>query len=243
MKDPRTVARDIPGILDALFPQLAPGVVRHLNKTGQGIDGCKPVSEELITRSKLQPAMLFELAFAVGEQFVAGNEDVDWASALATSVKRQRRHFDAQLPTDLTDEDRAVARLVGMNLSYMLNRVTTGPIVSSPPIAGFQWLSSGVGDFSVGSVLIEVKCIRKRFGASDYRQILMYWLLSFAASIEGLGEEWSTGVLLNPRLNLVVEVNFDELIATVGAGRSKVDVLELFSWMIGDHSGRAINHV
>lgn len=31
--DPRTVARDIPGVFDEVFPQLTPGVVAYLNKS------------------------------------------------------------------------------------------------------------------------------------------------------------------------------------------------------------------
>ena len=29
--DPRTVARNIPGIFDEIFPQLTPGIVMHFN--------------------------------------------------------------------------------------------------------------------------------------------------------------------------------------------------------------------
>ncbi len=31
MRDPRTVARDIPGVLDVLFPRLTSGLVNSLN--------------------------------------------------------------------------------------------------------------------------------------------------------------------------------------------------------------------
>lgn len=36
----------------------------------------------------------------------------------------------------------------------------------------------------MGDKLIEVKCSGRNFGSADYRQILMYWLLSYMASIE-----------------------------------------------------------
>jgi hypothetical protein len=96
-------------------------------------------------------------------------------------------------------------------------------------IPGFQWIASGVGDFSVGSTLIEVKCTGKRFSSSDYRQILMYWILSYAAAIEGGTQEFSEGILLNPRLNFILRLPFKELTALLGAGRSKVELLEVFS--------------
>lgn len=243
-RDPRTVSRDLPSIVDALFPQLAPGVVMHLNNSARRVLLIDPVAEELVSESTLQHAMLFELAFAAGEQCLDGADDVDWDKALASAVRRQRKHFDARLPDSISDTDKAIANYVGENLCWMLEDVAADrTIVPSPAIPGFQWIASGNGDFSCGSTLVEVKCTSRRFGASDYRQILMYWLLSYAASIEGQGEEWETGVLLNPRRNQIVEFSFDELISTVGAGRSKVDVLELFGWLIGDHSRRLIDHI
>ena len=240
-RDPRTVARDIPSIMDTLFPQLVPGVVVHFNSTARGVMLCDPVLDDVIGESALQHAMLFELAVAVGEQCLDGREDVDWDAALALAIKRQRKHFDARVPDELSSADRTVASLVGENLWLMLEDVAGGQSIrTSPRIHGYQWIASGSGDFSCRSTLIEVKCAARRFGASDYRQILIYWLLSYAASVQGVGDEWETGVLLNPRRNELVEVRFDELIATVGAGRTKVEILELFSWLVGDHCARAI---
>jgi hypothetical protein len=80
--------------------------------------------------------------------------------------------------------------------------------------------------------LIEVKCTNKHFSSSDYRQIVIYWLLSYFSAIERDDEEWSHGVLINPRMNLSVRFSFDELIRIIAADRSKVDILELFSSMI-----------
>ena len=244
-RDPRTVARDIPGILDALFPQLAPGVVLHLNNESFPIGACEPIDETLVAESRLQNAMLFEIAYAVTEQWVPDQSiAIDWEVALAAAVRRQRGHFDAKLPDNLEAADRQVVVGVARNAVQMLSSLATlEQVVKSPFIPGLQWISSGVGDFSFGRTLVEMKCTARRFGASDYRQILMYWLLSYAASIEGRGAEWEEGVLMNPRLNLIVVVNFDTLLRTVAAGRTKVEVLELFRWLIGDHSGLLIEQV
>ncbi|MCF6319728.1 MAG: hypothetical protein L3J83_10720 [Proteobacteria bacterium] len=113
-------------------------------------------------------------------------------------------------------------------------------LVHSPEVVGFQWISSGVGDFSLDANLIEVKCINKRFGAADYRQVLMYWLLSYASAIEHDTDEWKKITLLNPRKNYIVEVSFDEIIEVTAAGKSKIEIVELFSSMVGDFALRTL---
>jgi hypothetical protein len=109
-------------------------------------------------------------------------------------------------------------------------------LVHSPEIPGYRWIASGAGDFSIGSWLIEVKCTNKPFSSSDYRQIVMYWLLGFAASIESGSPEWRQGLLVNPRSNFVVQLPFDEIIDVTSAGESKVDLLEMFSSMVGNRT-------
>jgi hypothetical protein len=183
--------------------------------------------------------MLFEVAVAAAEQILNDAQDrVDWGQALAVAVERQRRHFDARLPTGLEEIDKRIALQVAKNLVGMLGEVDFGHsgvlLERSPPIPGYQWISSGVGDFAVGSVLVEVKCTNKNFSSADYRQILMYWLLSFSASIERRGKEFSEIVLLNPRLNRFLRLSFDECIGIAAAGRSKVELLEVFSAMVGE---------
>lgn len=246
-RDPRTVARDIPGIFDALFPQLAPGVVIHFNSKAYAIDSCEAVPSDLISASSLQHAMLFEIAVAAGEQLVMGCESIDLDGALSIAIARQRRHFDAKLPKNITDIDKKVIFLVAENLATILSQVSADVaqqiLVSSPHIPGYQWIASGAGDFAIGSRLIEVKCTNKPFSSSDYRQVMMYWLLSYASSVEDGIAAWSDALLVNPRLNKIVKVYFDEVIQVIGAGRSKIDILELFSFIVGDHNARMIAQV
>lgn len=244
LRDPRTVAREIPGLLEGLFPQLAPGVVMHLNAGARSIDGCSAIDEEKVDGSTLQHAMLFELAFAAGEQLIAGRSNVDWKRAVAVAVDRQRRHFDARVPERVEARDLEIAHEVGSNLAHMLSHVAEGrPLERAPKVLGFQWIAAGVGDFSFDRSLVEVKCAKKRFGASDYRQVLMYWLLSYAAAVEGRGEEWKEVVLMNPRTNIVVDVAIEDLLQLVAAGISKIDLLQLFTWVVGDYSARAVDHL
>jgi hypothetical protein len=234
-RDPRTIARDIPGVLDSLFPQLIPGVVAHFNRRAHAATGCQAVPQSLIEASDLQRAMLFEIAVAAGEQLVDGRAGIDWVDCLKVAVSRQRQHFDAKIPQTLSESDKLAAEAVAMNLAAMLGQIRAeagGMLLLSPPIRGYQWVASGVGDFAVGTSLIEVKCTQKHFSSSDYRQVVMYWLLSYAAAVEGGSHEWTEVILMNPRLNRILKLPFNDIISVAGAGRSKVELLELFSAMI-----------
>ena len=244
-KDPRTMARDIPGIFDSLFPQLVPGVVVHLNRTAISRDDLEALPDELVKASDLRPAMLFEVAYARGEQLLEGVEDADWDACLHVASERQRRHFDAQIPERLSGDDIVVAEWVASNLFFMIDdlkaRETDAQLMSSPLIPGYQWIASGHGDFYLGDSIIEVKCTNKHFSSSDYRQIVMYWLLSYAHAVENDSQEWKAGILINPRLNYIVEQPFDDIISIIGSGRSKIDILEHFSAIVGDYTSKILN--
>lgn len=241
-KDPRTVARDIPGIFDALFPQLVPGIVAYFNRKTVSIDNCEKLPVALVKASDLDRSMLFEIAFARGEELLKGIDEADWNTCLNIAVKRQQRHFDAKIPDELTPADKVVADWVAKNMTKMLNYIhsteTRFPLVHSPIIPGYQWISSGVGDFSLGKKLIEVKCTNKHFSSADYRQIVMYWLLSYASSVEKQTDEWTNGIFINPRLNYYLNIPFNEIVSVIGAGRSKIELLELFASIVGEHTLR-----
>ena len=242
--DARTIARDIPGISDILFPHLTPGLVVHLNKGIHRCAGIEPVPEDLVKASTLTRAMLFEVAFARAEQIVQSGTTVDWNKCLKVAISRQRRHFDASFPAGLEEVDTEIADWVGRNLVNIINdvrRKSGGQDVTfSPFIPGYGWIASSEGDIGIGTKLIEVKCTNKKFGSADYRQILMYWLLSYAASIEYDAMEWSTGILLNPRLNHLVKFSFDDIVDLVASGRTKVELVEIFSVLVGDSGLRAM---
>lgn len=236
--DPRTLAREIPGMLEALFPHLVPAVVGYLNHRSIAAPECMPVSNDAVRASALAPAMLFEIAVALAQQLLDGTAAPDWSAALALAIRRQRRHFDAQEPTSLSELDMEIALRVASNLVSMLrtahSRVPSDAIVAAPTIPGFQWIATGLGDFAFGSHLVEVKCTSRNFSAGDYRQVLMYWLLSYAGALEGRCSEWSHVVLLNPRSATSLEIPFDELVRLLAAGRSKVELLELFASIVDE---------
>ena len=62
----------------------------------------------------------------------------------------------------------------------------------------------------------------------------MYWLLSYADAIERETPEWTHMVLINPRHCTRLTISFDQLVRMLAAGRSKVEILELFSAIIGE---------
>ncbi len=209
--DPRTIARDIPGLSDILFPQLVPGLVAHLNRGSIRMPGCEPVPLELVSASALQRAMLFEIAVAAAQQLIAGDGLIDWEGSLDIAVRRQREHFDAKIPSALSAADKDVSLWVARNLATMLGRLQAelgGEIlVHSPSLfPGHQWIACGRGDFALGTNLIEVKCTNRNFSSADYRQVIIYWLLSRLLAVRSKVEkqEWSEGILVNPRLNLIV---------------------------------------
>ncbi|AER31634.1 hypothetical protein [Pantoea ananatis] len=239
VKDPRTVARDIPGICDLLFPQLLPAIVAHLNREAQPVPGCTIIDESMLVGIDINAAMLFEVAYVRAEQILLEKNE-DWKECLSIALARQSRYFDAILPVNLSSIEIKIANQTANNLIRSLKGLSEkwggGNVVRSPIIPGFQWIAEGQGDFSIGQRLIEVKCTNKNFSSSDYRQILIYWLLSFSSSIEGGTDEWKTGILLNPRANKYIEIDFNELVRIVAAGRTKLELLELFSSIVGDYA-------
>lgn len=238
--DPRTVARDIPGVLEEVFPQLTPGVVAQFNGSARTLP-VVPLSEALLAQSTMQRAMLFELGCVVGERILETGSDIDWPRCFAETIRRQRLYFDAKLPRQLDPVDQMLAETVGVNLAAALSEISfeSGlPIDTRPHIPGLEWIASGYGDFALGTTLVEVKCTSKRFSSPDYRQVAIYWLLSYAASIEGRGNEWRNLVLFNPRSGEKVSMTFDTFLTTIGGGRTKVDLLQLFKTLVGSRQVR-----
>lgn len=236
--DPRTVARDIPGIVDELFPQLTPGTISHINSKIESFPITR-VSDSLLARSKTQRAMLFELAYAVAEVLLSGTTEIDWDECFSRALQRQRNFFDAKLPEHLEAVDKEIAHIVGKNLSSILRKLTLeqrASLTARPSIPGMEWISNGIGDFSIDSCLIEVKCTANRFSSADYRQVAIYWLLSYVASIEGRGEEWKSFILLNPRRGELTRMRFDTLIGITSGYRTKVEILQSFQSLIGSRN-------
>lgn len=238
--DPRTVARNIPGVFDEVFPQLTPGVVAYFNKSALTVS-ITPLQPDLLQRSTLQRAMLFELGYTVGETLLGGATVIDWPRCFAETLRRQRVYFDAELPDKLTKEDQLLAETVGRNLASALTELSQSnghAIVIRPQIPGLEWIANGYGDFSLDTTLVEVKCTAKRFSAADYRQIAIYWLLSFAASVEGHCKEWQDFVLLNPRSGVRVSMKFEGFLSIISSGRTKVEILQLFQSLVGSRLTR-----
>ncbi|WP_259239493.1 hypothetical protein [Bradyrhizobium elkanii] len=231
MRDPRTVARDIPGVLDILFPRLSGGLVASINRKTFRFQNLVAIPEDRVEASRLQKSMLFELAVVRAESLLADERDHNWERLIHIAVERQRRHFDARIPDRLSDDDIALADWAAQNLLAMLRSVRAQypahSLSCSPSIPGLGWISSGVGDFSLGPLLIEVKHTDRNFISGDFRQVLIYWLLKYAASLERDEDVWTDCLLLNPRRNSALFVNFDFLLLSASSGSNRIEVLEL----------------
>ncbi|MBS7811973.1 hypothetical protein [Roseococcus pinisoli] len=242
VRDPRTVARDIPGVLDILFPRLTGGLVNALNAKMFSFSGISPIPSEIIERSRLQKAMMFELSMARAESELRGGAVASWDECLAVASKRQRRHFDARIPEKLEPSDILVADHAARNLVAMLNSVgaqrPSAILEHAPLIPGLGWVASGNGDFAIGSTLIEVKHAEHNFGAGDFRQVLMYWLLRYARTVESNSEIWSDVLLLNPRRNAGLLVDFDHLLRSASASSNRVELVELLRSAVGQEFDR-----
>jgi hypothetical protein len=241
-RDPRTVARDIPGVLDILFPRLTGGLVTSLNREMFSFPKLRPLPNDQIEATRLQRAMLFELSIARAERILEGVVEPSWSDCLEVAISRQRLHYDAKIPHRLEQLDIELATHAAGNLVEMLLAVQgQNPeydLERSPKIPGLGWISSGVGDFSVGSLLIEVKHTDRNFISNDFRQVLMYWLLKYAASIENNQSVWSECLLLNPRRNSALYFNFDDLLNSASASSNRVEVYELLRSIVGQEFER-----
>ncbi|MBU0779877.1 MAG: hypothetical protein KKC72_07495 [Alphaproteobacteria bacterium] len=230
-RDPRTVARDIPGVLDVLFPRLTGGLVSSLNRTMFSFENIKTISDDVINESKIQNSMLFEISVAHTESMLSGVKSPNWNDSLQTAVMRQRRHYDAKIPNYLEQRDLDVISHASTNLFEMLESIKKQhqgkTLEIRPAIPGLGWISSGVGDFCLESTLIEVKHTDRNFVSGDFRQVLIYWLLKYASSIENDSDAWSDCLLLNPRRNSALIFNFDSLLRSASNNSDRVELLEL----------------
>jgi hypothetical protein len=241
-RDPRTVARDIPGVLDVLFPRLKGGLVNALNARMFSFPGISPIPNEIIEKSRLQKAMMFELSMARAESQLRGGAVASWDACLAIASKRQQRHFDARIPKGIEPSDILVADHAAHNLVAMLNSIRaqrpSAVLEHAPLIPGLGRIASGNGDFAIGSTLIEVKHTDRNFGAGDFRQVLMYWLLRYARTVESNSDMWSDILLLNPRCNAALLVNYDHLLRSASASSNRVELVELLRSAVGQEFDR-----
>ena len=230
VRDPRTVARDIPGILDIIFPRLSGGLVAALNRKMFHFNSVTPLDESLVALTFQQKSMLFEIAVAHAELAILSGTQPSLSESVRVAAERQRQHFDAKPPHPLSWVDEAIVTKVSTNLTQMLSdfvaqRRSSGVTVR-PLVPGFGWIGSGSGDFAIDDILVEVKNTDRNFTSNDYRQILMYWCLSYSKGIETGASVWSKYLLINPRLNRSVFGAFDDLIEAGSGGLSRVEVHE-----------------
>ncbi len=208
-----------------------------LNRGIVSFAGIDPVPDKLVVRSHLQKALLFELAMVRAEHLLDGDTAPGWDGCFKVAIERQRRHYDAKISQELGQCDLDVASHTARNLVEMLRSVNGQhpdvKILKSPVIPGLGWIASGVGDFSLGGILIEVKNTDRNFVSGDFRQVLMYWMLKYAASIENGDAVWSDCLLLNPRRNAALAISFNYLLRSASVSASHVELYELMRSIVG----------
>ncbi|MGN7929377.1 hypothetical protein [Sphingopyxis sp. 22461] len=196
-----------------------------------------PIHDSLVVSSALQPSMLFELSVVRAEAILSGNENPDWPTYLDVAVKRQSRHFDAKIPSALYENDVEIAELAARNLVTMLRGIERQnqphQLSSNPFVPGLGWIASGVGDFALGNILIEVKHTDRNFIAGDFRQVLIYWILKYVSYLERDDEVWTDFILINPRRNSALSLNFDYLIKAASPNLSRLEIYEQFRSIVG----------
>ena len=241
-RDPRTVARDIPGVLDILFPRLTGGLVGSLNKKIFSFPGLSAIPNELVQKSDLQKSMLFEIAVVRAEALLRSDESLNWNNLLHIASDRQRQHYDARIPDSLSESDIQVADHAAHNLEAMLTSMQEQNLDAllehGPLIPGLGWVASGSGDFALGNMLIEVKHTDQNFRAGDFRQVLMYWLLKYASSIEINDKIWSKVLFLNPRKNIALQIDYDYLLRSASSRLSRIELVELLRSIVGQEINR-----
>jgi len=202
----------------------------------------EPLSDELVNESQLHKAMLFELSMARAERILQGEDEPDWVEVLNVAVERQRQHFDAKIPEELVQQDIDLSSHAAHNLVKMMRSVQEqhpeSELCIAPSIPGLGWISSGFGDFAIGKMLIEVKHTDRNFMSRDFRQVLMYWLLKYSASIERGEDVWSECLFLNPRRNAALAFNFDKVLHSASASSNRVELLELLRSVVGEELAR-----
>lgn len=239
--DPRSVARDVPGLFEIVFPGLTPGLVAHLNATSCAWEG-EAVDDEEVRRCKLGPSLLFEVSCVRADRLFEKDIDADNPeSCLAEAWRRQSRFYDARYVDVIDHHDWSVACEVGNSLHGALAgacRSRGQPIVVRPVVMGCQWIASSCGDYSIGDCIVEVKCVVGNFSGADYRQVLIYWMLSLIADVEGRGKVWKQAVLLNPRRRLMVDLDLPSFLTVVGRGASHIEMMQRFLSVVGERSPR-----
>ena len=230
--DSRTVARELGGIFEAVFPMLIPAIAMHLNKEfGTSLEGCSAIPQKLVKESNQHRAMLFETAVAAAEM-KRWRDEFSFDKCVSIAKQRQAKYYDARLSTALSKADKEIISGVADNLNAMLDHVESvhgNTIVPEPTVPGFGWIANSLGDYACGTTLVEVKCSGKRFSSADYRQVTIYWLLSYIQSLEKQTVAWDRITLLNPRSNFMVDLKSDELIGLISGGRSRMEVVQAFA--------------
>ena len=238
--DARTLARDVPGLFEIVFPGLTPGLVAHYNSTRYFI-GNDPINDEEVRRADINAALLFEIACVRTDRSLLDIEFENPEACLEEAWHRQSKFYDARHVSSIGNHEWNLASRVSDSLLSFLrqqSRQSESKISSAPLIHGYQWIGNSRGDYSIGNRIIEVKCSAGNFSGADYRQVLIYWMLSLISEIEGQGTAWKEASLINPRRCVAVDLDLENFLVVAGRGASKVEMVQRFASVIGERANK-----
>lgn len=233
-RDPRNLAREVPGILGLIFPRLNNIIVKNLNKKTIKINNLECL-ESLTKISDMSHAMLFEISMCYAVDILDSGNNANFNKSVERAISKQRKYYDAQIPNNITDNDIKIIKLSASNLLKMIKYIKKEnencDLKSNPIIPGFGWINNAKGDFYNENILVEVKHTNSNFRAKDYRQVLMYYLLKYSNAIKKNENIWKECILINPRKNLYLSINFSELIYLL-SGSDELEAYNLFRVII-----------
>lgn len=234
-KDPRTIARDIPIIFNILFPRLTSGVVTQYNQLPESLSSISSLNSEMTKSSYRSAAFIYEMGYAKANQIISG-EPENWQVCHQKAYEKQSRFYDFNSPHHPTEEDKKIIEKLARNLVQILISLKQTPnenIILNPEIAGFSWIANSRGDYAISSSLIEAKCSKSDFSMADFRQVLIYWLLSYLDSLKSQNNnEWENLILVNPRLNKILKINVETILPVISDDKSKPEIVHKFRELI-----------
>ncbi len=171
-----------------------------------------------------------DVAFAVFEDAVAAKRDIDYkypsdkhVQLISRNVRRQLAAAGYRSGTTygLRERERGEARAIARQTHEFFREVEKHELLLSPALPGCGFIVQSYGDVIAGATIYEVKAGERSFRSADFRQLLVYSALNYAAGkykISHLG-------ILNPRLGTYFRTTIEDVARSV-SGLTSAELFE-----------------